>query len=181
MTHANDRPEWDDFAPEDGTTFPVNQSLSGFPSGILPSGESNFYDTGQSHAENGGSGINYKFPYPDEYTAHEFVHSPSEPSGLYNEAHWDISGVIVTREADLSGSVNTLQSGIFSKEGEVSPFSNGSIVKQNQIEDFTIFGNYIHFERFPSNSSLDFGDQEHLEIPYISDYDVSIDWNPYKG
>ena len=42
MTHTQ-RPEWDDFAPEDGTIFPVNQSLSDFPSGILPSGETNFY------------------------------------------------------------------------------------------------------------------------------------------
>jgi hypothetical protein len=179
MTHTQ-RPEWDDFAPEDGTIFPVNQSLSDFPSGILPSGESNFYDTGQSHVENGGSGINYKFPYPDENTAHEFAHPSGEPSGLYNEEHWATSGVIITRDKE-EGSVNSQQSGVFAMSGEFSPFSNGTIVKQDQIEDFTIFGNYIHFERFPSNSKKDFDKKGLLQIPYISDYDVSIDWNPYKG
>ena len=181
MTHANPRPEWNDFAPEDGTTFPVNQSLSDHPSGILPSGESNFYDIRQSHVLEGGSGINSIFPYPNENTAKEFADVSGVPLETHTDEHWEVSGVIRTYASEGEIPVNALESGIFSKEGEVSPFSNGNLVKQNQIEDFTIFGNYIHHERFPPDSTKDFDKKELLQIPYISDYDVSIDWNPYKG
>ena len=182
MTHANDRPKWGDFSPELGPELPLSKaqrSISGLPSGILPSGEANFYDVRQTHFK--GSGINQPFPFPNTLTKDQFKYVSGNYPSDFSDDYWDDSGVIRTYAGSGEISVNALESGIFSKEGENSPFSNGNIIKQTQISDFAIFNGYIHHERFPGNSTKDFDKKDLLIIPYISDYDVSIDWNPYKG
>jgi len=68
----------------------AEQKLQGV-SGILPSGESNFFDHSQLHSLNDGSGINSKYPSPENisgeiyktYPSNSIV-DPNRESGILN-------------------------------------------------------------------------------------------------
>jgi len=133
MTHAN-KINWNDFyASGIGPELPLSaeQVKQQKPSGILPSGEANFFDVRQSHntryetasskvvineedsttvRHNGGSspsGINIPFPYPNLTTQDKYAF----PSGQTREDFpdqfspewWDASGILKTYGPDGIG------------------------------------------------------------------------------
>jgi hypothetical protein len=140
MSHTYSNPE----LPLDST----NQVVSGDM--IFPSGEGNFFDFTQHHDVNNGSGINYKFPSPDDFA--------------------NISGVLKTRGPDNYDKTKT--SGIFNWEGlrQVSDFSN-SPSGAPEVPDVTFYP-YIHY--LPDHPDHDkdknkIEKKKPVEIPYLSD------------
>lgn len=122
-----------------------------YPSGILPSGEANYYDFTQDKYR--PSGINAEYPYPNLTIQNgTFV-----PSGFY---------------PTYPPNVNPVEkSGIFNYDGLVSRFTNVAQVSGLKIESFEIFNPYIHYYRVDDNV---------VKIPYISTYKVSVSYDPYK-
>ena len=86
------------------------------------------------------------------------------PSGFSSE-----SGIIRTYGPDGSG-VDT--SGIFSSSNLSSRFSNSSRIDVNSITEFSIFNTYIHY-----GTGVDGGS---IQIPYVSTYSVSVEYDPYS-
>tara|TARA_R100000808_G_scaffold24430_1_gene56260 strand:+ start:457 stop:747 length:291 start_codon:yes stop_codon:yes gene_type:complete len=86
---------WSDFAASGlGPELPLTSGQKvQLPSGLLPSGEANYFDFYQAHNSN-GSGINFMFPSPLS-----FVISGVGQSGLYRTYGPDDSLVV----ADVSG------------------------------------------------------------------------------
>ena len=86
---------WNDFAASGlGPELPLTSGQKAqLPSGLLPSGESNYFDFSQIHDSN-GSGINSMFPSPLS-----FVVSGVGQSGVYRTYGSDDSLVV----ADVSG------------------------------------------------------------------------------
>ena len=104
--------------------IPYNTSLTSeqkrqLPSGLLPSGEANFYDFTQDKYR--PSGINSEYPFPDV------------PSGLYPTYPPNVDPIE--------------RSGIFNYDGLISRFSNVAQVSGLKIEGFEIFNPYIHHYR----------------------------------
>jgi hypothetical protein len=177
MTHAY-KPKWSDFFDAGlGPNLPLSSQQQAMPvSGLLPSGESNGFDVTQSHRMRSeapsfrGSGINVPFPYPNEQT--EAKYKASDINNYYSDAWWDASGILKTYPSEDGVLCDqNRQSGIFHYNLERSRFSNGEDVRSKQIEDFTIFNNYIHHELV-----LPVGV---ISIPYISTFRTSVNWNPY--
>lgn len=122
---------------------------------LVPSGEALFFD-GQQYLTAQNFGINKGFP--TETTI------------------GDGSGIIETfpENTSLSNEPDSPGSGIFNREDLASFFSNAAENIGDGINDFTIFNNYIHFER----SKLD----EVISIPYVSTYTITgSGWRPYGG
>lgn len=122
---------------------------------LLPSGEALFFD-GAQYLTAQNFGINKGFPTEDAVA--------------------DGSGVIATfpENPNLYNEPESPGSGIFSREDLSSNFSNAAENIGDGINDFTIFNNYIHFER----SKLD----EVISIPYVSTYTITgSGWQPYGG
>ncbi len=196
--------------PSDHPNIPLSKterSMEHYTSGVLPSGESAYFDHSQLHIPwqpFAVSGINTPYPYPNRdpllgpITEEKYVYtsgaiSPILHPTMFDADWWDSSGIIRTYPADIKGyaddnpAMNADQSGIFHwnselREGVPQPappkdpilkgslFSNGELVKAGQIEDFKIFNPYIHHYRI---------DDTLVRIPYVSTYNVSIDWNAY--
>jgi len=176
---ANQNPTWDDFFQEGlGPQLPLTSGQRVPPIfGVLPSGEGGGFDYGQDRSQriespnNVGYGINVPFPYPNEETSEQF-----KLDGAYTTEWWAVSGIVKTY-GEQSGQLydEETQKSIFSFDGLASNFSNSQDIVEAQIEDFTIFNDYIHHERLPSsqtNGSI-------ISIPYISTYNVAIDYRPY--
>jgi hypothetical protein len=141
---------------------------------ILPSSEAHFYDFAQAHAHNYGSGINVAFPNPFS----------SNSADQFSEDWWNVSGLLRTYPEEAvvkdekfwrghpvlsAGDRGGGHSGVFYYVGLRGQFSNlGTVVP---ISDFNIFNQYIHHAR-DVNGSVTF-------IPYVSDYIVSVAYNPY--
>ncbi|MDB4641265.1 hypothetical protein OAF28_01000 [Akkermansiaceae bacterium] len=134
------------------------KALTSLPSGVLPSGEANFFDAAQYHKHNGGDGINATFPSPDSFK----VDQPGQ-SGLY---------VTNPENPDLVVGENGSE---FEPSGLVNQFSNGYASRLSGITDFTIFNPYIHYYAVPAPATSISLDPPPLpiRIPYISDYEVS--------
>tara|TARA_Y100000114_G_scaffold157265_1_gene188601 strand:- start:3411 stop:4049 length:639 start_codon:yes stop_codon:yes gene_type:complete len=196
--------------PSDHPNIPLTEterSMEFYPSGVLPSGESAYFDNSQLHSPwqpFGISGINTPYPYPNRdpslgpITADEYVYTSGAISSkthptMFDAEWWDSSGIIKTYPADIVGytngnpAMNVDESGIFHwnselREGVQQPsapkdpilkgslFSNGELSKAGQIEDFKIFNPYVHHYRVNNNL---------IRIPYVSTFDVSLDWNAY--
>ena len=187
MTHAY-KPSWSDFYSEGlGPNLPLTSGQQQqLVSGVLPSGESSLFDASQYHAIRNeapsylGSGINAPFPYPNQNTPEQYAFVDGENSGIlpnkFSDEWWDEHGIIKTYPSDDGQLVSEeRQSGIFNYNGSRGLFSNGEQVKNAQINDFKIFNNYIHHRLMPSTREPG----EVVQIPYISTYRVSIDWNAY--
>ena len=196
MTHS-DPINWNDFA-ESGigpqTPLPAEQRLQQKPSGILPSGEMNFFDTRQlqevrtESPDSRPSGINLPFPYPNTETEEKYGFIGATASGYashrsrysdipieeqqFSDKWWATSGILKTY-GPLSDPLQDeeRESGVFHKLGDVSRFSNGSGIKDRQIDDFEIFGLFYYHERLPS----DFSPKKAftVKIPYLSSYIVT--------
>jgi|SRR5210317_1565325 hypothetical protein len=142
MTHA-EKPQWSDFYENDPQLGPLLPLTSGqrvqLISGVLPSGESVFFDNRQLHGFS-GSGINVPYPYPNQSTKNDFKFTTNlNPSGLSNSGEdsqfsemfsdewWAASGIIKTYPADVVGytsgnpAMNAQESGIFHWDSEVNP------------------------------------------------------------
>jgi hypothetical protein len=149
------------------------------PSGMLPSGEANFFDVAQHHEHNDGSGINAIFPSPES-----FIVSGVGQSGAYqtygpnpNLEVEDTSGIF---------SYNNL-SGVFSN-GTQSRNASGLIdfsfggISAGSVTDFTGFNNYVHYYgELPPTTSINQSIIP-IRIPYISDVTVAIrgGYDPYS-
>lgn len=158
----------------------------------------------------GGSGINWPFPYPNLKTKEEYAFTSGIKKDdfpeQFSDEWWDNSGILKTYPEDTGGLEDDrydkspraikdkkVGSGIFTwdgnKAGTQNPgqrptdvlngslFSNGEDVRTAQIDDFTIFNTYKHHHRFPQGAV--FG--ESIEIPFLSTYKISIDFNAYGG
>ena len=146
------------------------------PSGMLPSGEANFFDVAQHHEHNDGSGINAIFPSPES-----FIVSGVGQSGAYqtygpnpNLEVEDTSGIF---------SYNNL-SGVFSN-GTQSRNASGLIdfsfggISAGSVTDFTGFNNYVHYYGEPTPVTVLVPGIIPIRIPYISDVTVAVEYNPY--
>lgn len=118
---------------------------------ILPSGESNYFDPAQYHANNSGSGINAVFPSPSDFS--------------------DVSGMIKTFPSDA---VTSESSGIFSFYFLESRFSSAKALTPDEF--FDGLGEYIHY--FPVDEDKSKNGSP-FEIPYLSTYKATSPYNPY--
>lgn len=149
-----------DIIPEN-TPLTDIQKLQKTPSGILPSGEANFFDFSQF-----ASGYVYTSGTPEMllYTHPQF-------SGEVRS-----SGNIFNYEA-LTGAFSNATSGfyVYNPDGSISGI---------KIKSFELFNPYIHYyPKDPTELSKitidNMGDDRALRIPYISSYKVSDKFDPY--
>jgi hypothetical protein len=134
------------------------------PDYILPSGESNFFDTTQLHVNNNGSGINYIYPSPSDF---------NQQSGIYK-----------TYPADLSV---VYTSGIFEYNNLSGLFSTFSSVPSGDIK---IFNSYIHYypsayTAAPTSTRIQNGRTPNIvgypvKIPFVSNFTVTPPFNVYS-
>jgi hypothetical protein len=170
-------PTWNDFYLEGiGPHLPLSggQRAQG-PSGVLPSGEGGGFDFRQS-------GINHPFPYPYTDTPDEFAFpdgaTRADFPDQFSSGWWDASGSIRTYGPDEGTLVDSgRESGIFHFNDLLSQFSNADEASGNQITDFTIFNPYVHHQGLPANRN----NPPAIQIPYLSTYLTSIDFNAYSG
>lgn len=138
MTHA-EKLQWSDFYnndPQLGPLLPLTSSQQvQLVSGVLPSGESAFFDHSQLHSVRAeapdfrGSGINAPFPYPNQDTENNYKFTTNEePSnGKYSDEWWAASGIIKTYPADVVGytsanpAMNAQESGVFHWNSDEDP------------------------------------------------------------
>jgi hypothetical protein len=132
------------------------------PSGMLPSGEANFFDAAQYHKHNGGDGINATFPSPASFD----IDQPGQ-SGLY---------VTNPENPHLTVGENGSE---FEPNGLANQFSNGLTSLLNGITDFSAFNSYIHHHGKPPTVTTINSIDTPIHIPYVSDYTVSVEVNPY--
>ena len=129
------------------THTPLTAEQKALPSGmILPSGEANYFDLSQHHSNNNGSGINVPFV--------------QDTSG---------SGLIATY-GPTGSSVE--KKSAFAPYGLAVPFSSSQIAAVTQIDDFTIFNDYVHYETGVASAAV--------QIPFLSTYTVAIKYDPYQ-
>tara|TARA_Y100001973_G_C5196876_1_gene334870 strand:+ start:1139 stop:1747 length:609 start_codon:yes stop_codon:yes gene_type:complete len=179
MTH-----EWKDFSPDDGPMLPLSSAQQAqLISGVMPSGEEHFFDRRQDRSVNplnpgtqrgwvGGSGINSPFPHPnpttpdsEKFLSHE---NPADFPNSFSKDWWEASGILKTYPESPGAPYDAGTSGsIFEADKLKLPFSNSDKAKLDQIEDFTIFNDYIHHYRLNKPKA------EVITIPYISSYFIS--------
>lgn len=175
MTHANPRPDWEDFYDEGlGPLLPLTSGQKvQYVSGVLPSGESNSFDFRQSGVV---------FPYPNQGTEDEYAFTsdvnPEDFPDQFSSGWWDASGILKTYGEAPSG---LRESGIFNFHDLISRFSNATEVDVTEIEDFEIFGSYIHHERLPSNAKLGTVNSNSGVIPFLATSRAVIDFDAYGG
>lgn len=172
-------------------THPINNSLGLDqkkqiePSGLLPSGEANFFDFGQAQ----NFIINY-YPSPSET---ELINSGDIYKALVEKL--GISGAFVLHTPKPSGDLVSYPSGsIFTYENLTSIFSNASSgvyiynpdgsISGIKISTFNIYNPYIHY--YPENpkelDDIDLSNMKKdraLRIPYISSFKQTTETNPY--
>lgn len=143
--------------------------ISGTLTPVMPSSEAAFFDFTQSHAHiqhvaKGPSGINYFFPFPSSIS--QVAGSP------FSDEWWGVSGVFKTYPPDsgLLIQPNEDDSGIFHFNGQSGLFSLTG-VKPPKI-DFNLFSPFIHHGH-------DGNKEERTEVPFISDYTISLPRFPY--
>jgi len=136
----------------------AERDLTSLPSGVLPSGEANFFDTSQLHVNNSNLGINQTFPSPASFD----IDQPGQ-SGLY---------VTNPENPDLVVGENGSE---FQPSGLVNQFSNGYASLLNGITDFTAFNPYIHYYAIPAPiTSISLNPPpDAILIHYVSDFEQS--------
>jgi hypothetical protein len=122
---------------------------------VLPSSESNFFDSRQYHSMNRGSGINASYPNPVTFI-----------SGLYTT---------------FPSSASSGNAPIFEFDDLDGRFSNA----ERTISDFQSFNTYIHYypKKIDDLDNIDQDNMnidKSLQIPYISSFRIStFIFNPY--
>lgn len=150
----------------DNNGIPYNAPLSAvektqYPSGLLPSGEANYFDFSQDRSYHDGSGINAIYPSPTGVVQNGIIVKPKIGGGF------EASGIYPTYPSDANP---VEKSGIFDFQNLDSRFSNVSQVSGLKIESFEIFNPYVHYYRVKNKQ---------VEIPYVSTYRLGVEWNPY--
>lgn len=147
----------------------------GLPSGVLPSGEANFFDAAQYHKHNGK--INATFPSPSGF----IVSGPGQ------------SGTYITKPENPHLKVEDT-SGIFNYNGLSGVFSNGTQsrnasglidfsfggISAGSVTDFTGFNNYVHYYGRPTSPGAINPGFIPIKIPYISDVKIAVEYDPYS-
>lgn len=162
---------WNDFAASGlGPELPLTSGQRvQLPSGLFPSGESNFADLSQSN-------INQVFPSPPE-----FITTQPGQSGIY------------TTYPELGGTVNTSNSGIFHYNNlsgifsdatkhdpsGIQDFSFSVSTSLSGIYDFTQSNMYIHYYTRPAPPTALNPNGIPVKIPFINDASISVTYNPY--
>ena len=158
---------------------PIQYLLDGglyLTSGILPSGQENYFDPRQDPDNNAGLSMNAFYPSPANKdgtftgTGLLMTYPPwwfsTHPSG-YDPELRDILGI-------------SKDSGILHYENLVGKFSNVSKVSGIATQDFNIFNPYIHY--YPKNTKITNANKSEdspVLIPYVSDYEIVQPINPY--
>lgn len=178
---ANKTPSWSDFHNAGrGPDLPLSDAARRqLVSGVLPSGEANGLDFAQQN-----TAINQPFPYPNDNTSEEFAFTSGTDRAMFpdqfDEDWWDASGVVKTYPPEEGALVDdNSESGVFHFNQLLSQFSNASQIIKQQIDDFTIFNPYVHHENLPAGQSSQKATP--VLIPYVSTYQVSIDFDAYNG
>ena len=146
------------------------------PSGMLPSGEANFFDVAQHHENNDDSGINAIFPSPDSF----IVSGPGQ-SGAYvtNPENPDLEVVDRTGIFSYNNLTGVFSNGTQSRNASgLIDFSFGGI-SAGSVTDFTGFNNYVHYYGEPTPPTALVPGVTPIKIPYISDVIVAISYNRY--
>lgn len=186
MTH-----EWNDYY--DAGLGPQLPLTSGqqvqLVSGVLPSGESNFFDLEQDRQKSDGRGINKDYDYqkenagsgvvatypPDGFFSTEFTGKPSgiidsnRESGIFHQH-------LIGNFAAESGSI--FSSGYYVPSGFDVRFQKYIRPSVRQAETprpddaFRVMDSYIHHKTYK-------GLKRPIEIEFISDYEFKIDYNRY--
>lgn len=128
------------------------------PSGILPSGQENYFDTIQDPDNNAGFPINAFYPSPASngtFTGTGLL-ATYAPTGYPQEIQYRLGQL--------------KESGILNFYELFSLFSNSQLAALYQVSDFNIFNPYVHYY---SNESLP------VLIPYVSDYEIVSPISPY--
>ena len=125
-------------------------------------GWSHFYDHSQDPKFSDGSGINHPFP----------SYRSAVADSQYNTEWWITSGVVQSYGSDARlDLVNADESGILHFKGQVGQFSLTG-TKPVPV-DFNLFQPYIHHGHDGREP------EEQFEIPYVSDYIISVPYLPY--
>ena len=186
MTH-----DWNDFY--DAGLGPQLPLTSGQQvqqvSGILPSGESNFFDLEQDRQANGGRGINKDYDYekeaagsgvvatypPDGFFSTEFTGKPSgiidseRESGIF---HYNLIGNFGAESGSIFSSGYYVPSGFDVRFQKYIRPSVRQAEPPRPDEAFRVMDSYIHHKTYT-------GLNQPIEIRFISDYEVKIDYNRY--
>lgn len=128
------------------------------PSGILPSGQENYFDTKQNPNNNGGFPINAFYPSPKNPDG-SFSGTPLLATSFSNELPPEIRRII--------GQLK--ETGILHYENLIGRFSNAT--STFSVQDFNIFNPYVHYYSSENQSPV--------LIPYVSDYEVVLPISPY--
>lgn len=142
------------------------------PSGILPSGQENYFDSRQDPDNNLSLPINAFYPSP--------INQDGNFSGTGLLATYPPTGY-PPQIRYLLGQLR--ETGILHFYDFSSLFSNATIVGLYQVSDFTIFNPYIHY--YPNKQELDSINNQNksnnypVYIPYVSDYEFSEPYDPY--
>lgn len=175
MSVSYSYPSWSDFSQSGiGPSLPLDSSQRAIPvSGVLPSGEGGGIDFAQM-----ASRINSVFPFPNTTTPENIAFVSGETRAMFPEKFsdewWDASGIYSTSPEEngtLFSSGDEFSILNFNKTQ--SRFSNGPQSESYQISDFKIFNTYIHHELSADKN------KKPVEIPFISTFNVAIDYKPY--
>jgi hypothetical protein len=146
------------------------------PSGVLPSGEANFFDVAQHHEHNDGSGINAIFPSPESF----IVSGPGQ-SGAYvtNPENPDLEVVDKSGIFSYNNLTGVFSNGVQSRSASIIDFSFGGI-SAGSVTDFTGFNNYVHYYGEPTPPGAVVPGIIPIRIPYISDVTIAVEYDPYS-
>lgn len=145
-----------------------DQKQQKLPSGILPSGQENYFDVLQDPLNNGGLPINAFYPSPTDHGGSGLLatYSPSQypPQIRY-----------------LLGQLR--ETGILHFFNLSSLFSSANLAGLYQVSDFTIFNPYLHY--YPDTALSKINNENKSEdfpvyIPYVSDYEIAEPYDPYN-
>lgn len=182
MTHS-----WNDFADADlGPQLPLTSGQQvQRVSGVLPSGESNFFDLEQDRQKHFGSGIDKNYNYEREAAGSGVIATYPRDGFFSTELTGKPSGI-----SDFE-----YESGIFHFNGPSGIFSSGYYIPsgfdvrfQKYIRPsvtnyepprpdyaFRVMDSYIHHKSWPENNL------KPIEIKFIDDFDVALEFNRYNG
>lgn len=150
---------------------PIPYLLSGglyLTSGILPSGQENYFDTRQDPDNNFGLPINTFYP------------SPANQNGTFAGTGLLVTYAPTGYPPEVKYKLGQLkESGILHYENLVGRFSNVSSVSGIAVQDFNIFNPYIHYYPIDEITNNNKDKDSPVLIPYVSDYEIVQPISPY--
>lgn len=159
---------------------------------VLPSSESHFFDFHQSHAVTGGLNASFPSPWTQDDTKPPFTLEWWDVSGVlktsgsgefvvHNEDFWLTYPLLAPTRQKYLDEEKYHHSGVFYPV-EVGKDSDGNVILAGQFtnygavqpaNDFEIFNPFINHHPLLDPNPVA------LMIPYVSDYVISPQYNPY--